>query len=637
MHFAILGPLRIHHDNNVVDVSGTLRRNLLALLLFRANEPVPAETLVETLWPGGPDAGGQRRLQVLVHRLRSVLDDPDRLSLGPGGYRLRVLPSELDAEQFSSRIDQASNLATPHSHRCAELIREALDLWRGTPYEDVDLPDLAGEMHRLSERRLAALEQLYTAELHCGRPNVAIDDLTDLLARHPLREKLHALVITALYQGGRRSDALIAYRRAREILVEQLGLEPGAELQSLHSQILAGQPIEPAADAPATVPMQLPHNASQFVGREAELARLDALLAAGTHGSTPILSVSGSGGVGKTTLAIQWAHRAAGSFPDGQLFLDLRGYGPDTPIAPDDALAALLRALGVDGAGIPAEAAERAALYRTLVAGRRLLIVLDNASSADQVRPLLPGTSTSFVLITSRDTLTGLAAREGAHRVQLDRMNADECLRLLRELLGARCDAEPVATRQLLRRCARLPLALRIAAERIRSHPQRRVSDLVAELTDEQHALDVLDIDGDPQASMRAIFFSSYRHLEPRAAQLFRLLGLHPGEDIDVYAAAALLGIDDLRATHGHLTGLVHAHLVEETADHRYHLHNLLRTYAAELTECIDNTTERTAALTRLLDYYLSAADPDSFQIARAQAGLDALVPFAKSVSVQVG
>ncbi|WP_158891636.1 AfsR/SARP family transcriptional regulator [Amycolatopsis anabasis] len=607
MRFDVLGPLRTHRGGEVVAVTGALRRALLAVLLARANEPVPADVLLDALWGGRTGDGSVQRLQVNVHRLRGTLDDPERLSFGPGGYCLRVQPDELDAERFGALLDTADGVAAADPRRCAELIRQALALWRGTPYQGVDVPDLLGEIQRLSERRLVAAEQLYAAELRCGRHAEITGELADLVRRNPLRERLHGLLMTALYQSGRQADALAAYRRARDVLAEELGLDPGPELRTLERQILRGEPIELAAPAPRnTAPAQLPLDVSGFVGRTAELAQLDRLLT--ENGATaPVAAVTGTAGVGKTALTVRWAHRVKDRFPDGQLYVDLRGYGPDHPLSPDDVLAVLLRTLGVDGAAIPQELTERAARFRTVIDRKNLLILLDNAHSAAQVRPLLPGTATCLVVVTSRDSLAGLVAREGAHRVTLDRMTAGEARNLLDELLGDRCDTEPEATAQLIEHCVRLPLALRIAAERVRERPHH-VAHLVAELADEQARLDLLDSGDDPDASVRAVFSASYRHLEPEAARLFRLFGVHPGHDLDAYALTALAGGDNPRTTRRLLDKLARAHLIDETADHRYVQHDLLATYAAELTETIDPPAERATAFARLLDYYLHTA-----------------------------
>jgi DNA-binding SARP family transcriptional activator/Flp pilus assembly protein TadD len=600
MEFLMLGPVEIRRDGQASALSGRLQRVLFGVLLARANQPVPVDALIDVLWGERPDPRAGQKLQLHVHRLRGVLG-ADRLSFDPAGYLLRVLPGELDAERFESLVDEALEIADREPQRVVEILRKALSLWRGAPFGGLDIPVLDDWAHRLAQRRLVAIEALYQAELACGLNAAIIAELTDLVREHPLRERLHALLMTALYRAGRRSDALEVYRRARETLLEELGLEPGVELRELQQRILTGDPAESEDTAPA----QLPVDVRGFVGRDAELAELDGLLS--TDAPVVISAVAGTAGVGKTALAVRWAHRVRDRFPDGQLYVDLRGYGPDQPVLPDDALAGFLRALGLDGAAIPQDLAERAARFRTLVARRRMLIVLDNARTVEQVRPLLPGGSSCVALVTSRDSLAGLVAREGAHRVDLDRLPAGDARGLLRVLLGDRVDAEPTAIDVLVERCARLPLALRITAELIRSQPARSIADLTDELADQQGALDLFDLDGDPRTAVRAVFSWSYRQLDGTVARVFRLLGLHPGHDLDAYAVAALAGAE-LRGARRALEVLLRAHLVDRTPGGRYQPHDLLRAYAAELSTSTDTDGERRAALRRLLDYYLYTA-----------------------------
>ncbi|OLE22236.1 MAG: hypothetical protein AUG44_25320 [Actinobacteria bacterium 13_1_20CM_3_71_11] len=355
-------------------------------------------------------------------------------------------------------------------------------------------------------------------------------------------------------------------------------------------------------------PRQLPPDIWGFTGREIQLAELDELLdAAGSAPSAVVISaVAGTGGVGKTALAVHWAHRAASRFPDGQLYVDLRGYDPDRPLDPAEVLAGFLRALGVSGDQIPYDAAERAARFRTLVAGRRMLLLLDNAHSPDQVRLLLPGTPSCFVIVTSRDSLAGLVARHGARRLDLDLLRKDEAVALLRTLVGRRIDAQPAAAAALVERCARLPLALRLAAEMATARPQSTVDDLVAGLADEHRRLDLLDADADGRTAVRAVFSWSYRRLADPAARMFRLLGLVPGRDIERYAAAALADVD-LNNAGELLDVLVRAHLVERDPAGRLRMHDLLRAYAAELAGW-EPPAIRRAALGRLLNHYLATA-----------------------------
>jgi DNA-binding SARP family transcriptional activator/Tfp pilus assembly protein PilF len=610
VEFEVLGPVRALRGGEAVALGGAMRQALLGLLLARANEPVGVDALVEALWGGEPDERHVPRLHMHVSKLRKALGVPDRLTFDGGTYSLKVLPDELDAHRFDSLLDEATSISRSDPQRCVEVLRKALGLWRGDAYQGLDFADLQGPAQQLSEERMVAYETLMTAELACGRHAQIVAELQELVRAHPFRERLHALLVTALYRGGRQADALAAYRAARQTLVDELGLEPGPELRAIEHQILAGEPVEldgssrDIATRREVVPAQLPPEGRFFVGRAAELATLDRL--ADDGGSVMVVSaLAGTAGVGKTALAMRWAHRVRDRFDDGQLYVDLRGYGPDDPVAPEDVLAGFLRALGMDGAAIPHEIAERTARFRSMVDGRRMLIVLDNARSVDQVRPLLPGTPTCFVLVTSRDSLAGLVTRDGAHRIDLDQLSDHEAHRLVREILGDHVDVDPGAVAQLVESCARLPLALRIATERIREIGS--VVEVVTELADEQARLDLLDAGGDPQTAVRAVFSWSYRQLPPDVARVFRLLGLHPGHDTDAYAVAALAD-GGLRATQHALEVLLRAHLLDQPAAGRYQPHDLLRVYAAELAATTDSEAERTAAVDRLLDHYLATA-----------------------------
>ncbi|WP_158621417.1 AfsR/SARP family transcriptional regulator [Streptomyces triticirhizae] len=647
MRFRVLGTVAILRDGREERLSGRLERTLLVLLLARAGRPVPGETLAEALWGEGADARGRQRLQLQVHRLRRRLGEDDRLAWEPAGYRLRLDVGELDAERFEALVGEGLAAADEDPGRAVAALRAALALWRGAPFAGLDLPALDGWAHRLAARHVAALEALYAAELALGRHTEVAAELAPVVRAHPLRERLRVLLMTALWRAGRPAEALAAYRAAREALAGELGLEPGPELRELERAVLAGARPDPAPGAPAVgavgsgagavgagsaraepvavpmavpmvVPAQLPLNVREFVGREAELARLDALLA---RSPGAVATVTGTAGVGKTALAVRWAHGGRARFPDGQLYVDLRGYGPGQPVAPQDALAGFLRALGPEGAAAPQGVAERAARFRSLVAGRRMLILLDNAHAAEQVRPLLPGGSTCLTLVTSRDALEDLGAEEAGEageaeegaggrvveRLRLDRLPPADAGRLLRELLGERVAGEPAATGALVDRCARLPLALRVAAELIRSRPALTVAELTEELGREQGALDLLDLDGDPHTAMRAVFSWSYRRLEPTTALVFRLLGLPPGPDLDAEGVAALTGLPPPRARVC-LAALARAHLVDEAGEGRYRLHDLLREYAAERAVATEPAAERAAALGRLRRHLLHAA-----------------------------
>ena len=396
-----------------------------------------------------------------------------------------------------------------------------------------------------------------------------------------------------------RFDALIRLLGATP--AEQGALATVRDRIEERRRVLPGRPPAGASDEGAPlvpVPRQLPADVSAFVGRADEIAELDARLGAG--GSAVVISaVSGTPGVGKTTLAVRCAHRVAERFPDGQLYIDLRGYGPEPPVAPDFALGAFLRSLGLAAAEIPQDTSERAAYYRTLLADRRMLVVLDNARSVDQVRPLLPGTASSAVIVTSRDDLAGLVARDGATRVDLDVLPGPEAAALLRTLIGPRVDAEPEAAAALAERCARLPLALRIAAEIAMAHPEKTLAEMLDDLADERRRLDLLDAAGDRRTAVRAVFSWSYQQLSPGAARAFALIGSHPGRDIDPYAVAALAGTD-LATALSYVDELRRAHLIETAAPRRHTMHDLLRAYAAE---CLAESNEDESSMTRLLDF----------------------------------
>ncbi|GAB3006113.1 AfsR/SARP family transcriptional regulator [Saccharothrix stipae] len=530
MEIRVLGPVEVRHGERVEVLSGRLQRTLLGVLLERANQPVPVDVLTDALWGDRPDPRTARRLQLHVHRLRGVLDAPDRLTFCPNGYRLRTRPEEVDAERFEALVKAGVATSGREPQRAIESLRAALTLCRGTPFADLEVPALTDWARRLAERRLAAVESLYQAELACGLHEAVIGELSDLVREHPWRERLHELLMTTLHRAGRRSEALEVYRRARHALVSELGLEPGPRLRELHRRVLADDlptqtPTPEVRPARRDVPAQLPVDVRGFAGREAELAELDGLLSA--EAPVTISTVSGAAGVGKTALAIRWAHRVRDRFPDGQLYADLRGYGPDEPTSAADVLAGFLRSLGLDGAAIPDDLDERAARFRTLLDQRRVLILLDNARTVERVRPLLPAGSSCFTLVTSRDPLAGLVARYGAHRVCLERLSSADAVDLLRGLLGTRADVEPEAVAALVERCAGLPLALRVAAEVVRSRPGRALGEPAAELADRPDALDPLITDDDPRTSVRAVFSGSCQRLDHAVAKVFRRYGRH--------------------------------------------------------------------------------------------------------------
>ena len=617
--FCLLGPLLVRSGGAVVPVRRGKQRAVLAALLLAGGQVVSLDELAAILWGTGPPPSARVTIQNYVMRLRQALAEADgsRIATRPPGYLMRVDPGQVDVARFESLLDAAREAARGSSwDAAATRSRAALSLWRGEPLCDVGSEVLAArEGPRLAELRLHALEVRIDADLHLGREAEVIAELRQLVTGHPLREHLHGLLMLALYRGGRQAEALAAYQDARRVLVEELGAEPGPGLRELHQRMLAGDPAlavpglaPPAADL--AVPRELPAGVAHFTGRTSELAALSGLLdaPAGQMPATVVISaIGGAAGVGKTALAVHWAHQAAGRFPDGQLYVNLRGYDLAHPVTPADALAGFLRSLGVAGQDIPVEEAERAARYRSLLAARRMLVLLDNARAADHVRPLLPGDPACAVIVTSRDALTGLVARDGAHRLDLDLLPLRDAVSLLRALIGARVDADPDAAVVLASQCCRLPLALRVAAELANARPAVPVAELAGELADRQRRLDLLDAGGDSRSAVRTVFSWSYQYLDPDAARMFRLLGLHPRPDFDPYAAAALTGTTMAQAWRL-LDHLARAHLIQLARPGRYGLHDLLRSYARELAVAQDTEDEQRAALTRLFDHYLHTA-----------------------------
>ena len=586
LRIRVLGPLAVDLAGVPVELGAEKQRLLLALLAIQPNRPVRREEIVDVLWGEDPPSSCLGLVHTYVARLRKALREPSVITTVGGGYQLSVGEDQLDLLRFEAAVARADESADPAPHWL-----DALDAWHGPVLAGLDDVRNHPTCHALTARRCAAV----LAYADVAEADDAIPHLRALIAAEPLHETAHARLMLALAGTGRQAAALELFDDVRRRLADELGIDPGAELRQAHERVL-----RPDAPDPRHRPAQLPADVSGFTGRVPELASLDHLLPDdGTD--VRIAVVAGTAGVGKTAVAVHWAHRWRDRFPDGQLYLDLRGYGPERPVEPGDALSGFLRALGVAGAEIPAEEDQRAARLRTELDDRKLLLVLDNAGSVEQVRPLLPGSASCSVLVTSRETLPALIARHGARRILLDLMTPDESMALLHTLLGARVAAERVAAEALVEYCVRLPLALRLAAELALARPDVSLAELATELADERGRLDLLDGGGDPHTEVRAVFSWSYRHLPADAARMFRLWGLHPGRALTVDAAAALAGVDLAQARR--LVGvLVRAHVAEELRPGRYQLHDLLRVYAAELAG------EDRAALTRLFDHYVAAA-----------------------------
>jgi DNA-binding SARP family transcriptional activator len=649
--FGLLGPLLVRDGGKQVVVSARRQRVLLAALLLSAGRVVSVDTLAEVLWDGQPPVGARAALHSAIQRLRSTLGPAGAalIATRPPGYALQLGDGELDVRQFALLAARGQAAAGARSWvQAADLLREALGLWRGEALADVPSQLLrAREVPHLEDQRLQVLGLRIDADLRLGRHREIAAELRQLVAAHPLLEHFHAQLMLALYRGGRQGDALAAYQDARRVLSGELGIDPGPELQDLHQRILAADPelLLPAGRQPTTtsaaasppaagpapagpvdhsaladpgtapegvVPRQLPVVTRHFAGRADALKMLTELVTESgeTGGGVVISAIEGTAGIGKTTLAVHFAHQVAGRFPDGQLYVNLRGFDPaGPPMAAGEAARLFLGALGVPTAGIPDTLDAQAGLYRSLLAGKRMLVLLDNARDTGQVRPLLPASPGCLVIVTSRNELTGLVAAEGAYPLTLDLLTDAEARELLGRRLGPeRLAAEAAAAAELIALCARLPLALSIAAARAASQPGLPLASLAADLRDAGGRLDALDA-GHAAAGVRAVFSSSYRQLDPAAARLFRLVGLHPGPDISVPAAASMAGLP-LRPARTALAELTRAHLLAEPAPGRFAFHDLLRAYAAERAEADDSDAERRAAAHRMLDHYLHTAHP---------------------------
>ncbi|MBM7785312.1 AfsR/SARP family transcriptional regulator [Tenggerimyces flavus] len=603
-----------------VSIGGPQQRGLLAVLLLNANRVVSAERLVEYLWGEQPPQTARGLLQGCVAGLRRVLKTTDAfgarqplVSRAPG-YLIEVRAGELDLVSFEELVAKAAAVADDSVAGLEErsaLLTRALELWRGPVVDGINLDPVRVEGAHLEERRLAALEERIEVDLRLDRHAALIGELRGHVRTHPLRERFWALLIRALAAAGRQADALAAYAELRENLVDELGMEPSATVQELHRQLLAGPPATAAArprrdEQPrGTVPAQLPAPTSAFTGRSDALRTLDELLS-DTDDAVAIGVISGTPGVGKTTLAVHWAHRVRDRFQDGQLYVNLRGFETAPPLRPIDALAGFLRALGVRPNQVPVDVDQAAALYRSLLAGKRVLVVLDNARSAEQVRPLLPGNPGCAVVVTSRQRLGGLIAREGGHLVSLDVLSSDEAQELLAELLGPeRLAVEPASAAELVQLCAKLPLALRISAAGLAVHPEQTIASYVDHLQSSGR-LDALRLGDDEDVAVRGAFDLSYEGLDPQARKLFRLLGLVPGPDVTVEAAAALLDRKPSEAR-ALMAQLATAHLVGQVDLGRYSFHDLLRLYAESRAVVEDSAEERAAAVERLYGWYLDA------------------------------
>jgi DNA-binding SARP family transcriptional activator/Tfp pilus assembly protein PilF len=618
MQVRLLGPIDVLVDGESKPVQGMRRRAALTVLALHHGQIVSVERLVEAVWGDSAPPTAGNTLQSHMSYLRGLFGSRAAIVARAPGYLLELGAEGSDVRVAEKLVAQARQAADPAGR--AGYLRSALALWRGRPLADVaQLTWFHEPARRLDQLHDEASRGLVEARLALGEHQAVLADLQRLARDHPFDESIHGLLMLALYRNGRQADALAVYHRLREELSRELGIDPGQAVQDLRAGILrqdpglaaptvavAARPVEAAAVATTLVPAQLPLAVASFTGREREIAALDGLLAGA--GTVVISAVSGTAGVGKTALAVHWAHRVADRFPDGQLYVNLRGFDPGgSVVAAEDAVRGFVEAFGVPAGRIPNGPEALTALYRSLLAGKRVLVVLDNARDAAQVRPLLPGTAGCLALVTSRYQLSGLVATEGAHPLTLDLLTPAEARDLLAHRLGVeRVESEPGAVAAIIERGARLPLALAIAAARAATHPDFPLTTLAAELRETAAALDVLH-GGDPATDIRAVFSWSYLALSPAAARLFRLLGLHPGPDISA-AAAASLAATPARAVRHLLRELTRAHLLTEHTPGRYSFHDLLRAYAAEQADDGESEQLRHTAVHRILDHYLHTA-----------------------------
>jgi DNA-binding SARP family transcriptional activator len=641
--FRMLGPLEVQTEEGWTGVSAPKWRTVLAVLLLNPGQVVSTDRLIGEVWPEKAPTTATNLVSIYVHRLRRLIGDAEGriLVTRAPGYQILLGPEDLDTQRFAALTATAKNeLSRGDARHAVELLGEALALWRGRALTDVPPSALiSAETDRLEESRIEAQTLRMEADLASGRHARVVAEARRLLADHPLREELWSLLMRALYSSGRQAEALEAYGQAREVIADELGVDPGAELQRFYQQILAADASNelpdtgpqagagadslaaglladstgnsaPALAATGPLPQlgQLPADIPDFTGRAEHVRDLRDLLSgprrADSPGAVAVATVIGAGGLGKTTLAIHTAHLLREEFPDGQLYINLLG-ATQHPHTPSDVLARFLRDLGMNPARIPVSEEERSAQYRSRLTDRRVLIVLDDARDAAQVRPLLPGSASCAVLVTTRNWMPDLA---GSHFVDLDVLESGDARTLFSGIIGPRAEAEPEATNEVLAACAGLPLAIRIAGARLASRGGWTVRAMAARLSDERQRLDELRVGN---LAVRASFEVSFASLSGSGrpggvdpARAFRLLGVWPGPSIGLAAAAALLGQSE-SAVADALEVLVDAHLLDSPVPDVYRFHDLLRVYAADRARVQETAQDRRNAITRVLTWYL--------------------------------
>jgi DNA-binding SARP family transcriptional activator/tetratricopeptide (TPR) repeat protein len=637
MELRLLGSVDARSGQSAVQLGVRRQRLVLGILALEVNALVPMDRLIALLWPESHPASARAMVQSHASRLRTVLAklDPTRkavaLSGGGPGYMLCCDPLIVDAHRFRTLVVRARDCHVDVER--VGLLNEALSLWRGPALAGVASEEVRVRLTRgLAEAQSVARVERVDTLLRMGKHSEVIGELTELVTEQPHQQRVVGQLMLALYRAGRTADALQVFQDARRGVADELGLDPGTELQELHAAILrcdpdlevpglpasatqtAGRqqilppsaPTSPPVASPVSagtpIPAQLPAGTTCFVGRAEQMIVLHSALARCAEAGQ-VVAVTGPAGVGKTALALHFAHQAADQFPDGQLYVDMRGHAQTPAVTPLDGLARLLRSLGVPAEQVPVDLTDATVLYRTIISGKRMLVLLDDVGSADQVRPLLPGRSPSLVVVTSRDRLTGMVAVNDAQRLVVEALTPEEALDLLRQLLGDRVDAELDAAVEIGRLCAYLPLAIRVAAASMASGPDGSLSTYLGRLR-QGNRLAVLDADGDEQAAVQTALDLSYQRLKPTEQRVFRLLGLIPGSDIAADAVAALADATP-EAVERSLQRLASTYLVDQPAAGRYSYHDLLRQYAAQRAAEEESLAERDAALDRLYGWYL--------------------------------
>ncbi|MFJ8577842.1 BTAD domain-containing putative transcriptional regulator [Micromonospora sp. NPDC093277] len=623
----MLGPMRAWRHGDEITLGPPKQRAVLGLLASRVNDVVGFEEIIDAVWGNEVPPTAANGVHTYIAGLRRVIEPGrSRRDMGEvlvstgGGYALFMDPDELDTTLFAAQRRRARRLREAGDGAgAAEIYHAALRLWRGEAYFGVPGPFAAVERTRLHELRLSVVEELAELLLDLHRPADAVTVLSEAVPKEPLREKLRGLLMLSLYRGGRQADALSLYRETRQLLLEELGIEPVPELRDLHNQILVGHPdlddpmpAEPNIEGPVGVeprpgelrPLaQLPCRPRGFAGRDAELGRLRELVERDRQcpGATTVAVLEGGPGSGKTALAVELAHEIAAGFPDGQLFVDLRGSAQDgdRSLSALDALAFALVSLGVERGQVPSDLSAASALYRSLLHGRRVLVVLDDAADAEQVRQLIPG-GPACVLVTSRRRQRGLAARDGAYRLTLGPVSTTEATELLAKLTGTgRLAGREQEVAELAELCGHLPLALRISAGALAADPGLTPAELVRRYRLPHTRLDQLAVRGDASTDVRAALAVSYDALPPDTARVFRMLGCCPSAAITTQMAAALAGLTQAEAHH-QLQVLVDHHLLDEVSGCLHRFPPLVRIYATECGE-LETRASRMAALGRML------------------------------------